>query len=257
MIARNGTIRWDFYRPQILKIAFCISLVSIHIIINLSFDRDHIKTYTSGFNLEDMEITPVRTHHFQKPKKKLPQKIILVKEVATSSTPIKMEKMENLQNDQSNTNSLNLNTSNNRRSINDRLNEKLSQPIEKKKAIVDESSKPFIAVEHMPSYGDCKDIVSEKERRICTNKAVLNKIYDQLKYPALARENGIDGTVVIEFVINKTGEMKDIKILRDIGAGCGKAAMNAIKKLRNWSPGKQQGRPVNVLYRIPVKYKLQ
>ena len=57
--------------------------------------------------------------------------------------------------------------------------------------------------------------------------------------------------------MNKIGDVEDIEIVRDIGFGCGDEVIKAIKKLGKFKPGKQNGRPVSVLYRFPVKFSLQ
>ena len=78
-----------------------------------------------------------------------------------------------------------------------------------------------------------------------------------MKYPALARENEIEGTVVVSFIVTKNGEIENIEIMRDIGAGCGESVLKAMKKLGKFYPGKHNGRPVSVIYRLPVKFTLQ
>ena len=90
---------------------------------------------------------------------------------------------------------------------------------------------------------------------------MLQYIYKNLKYPAIARENGVSGTVVIQFVVGKDGSVKDAELKRDIGAGCGEAALKVINAMNNlpqkWTPGKQRGRSVPVYFTLPVKFKLE
>ena len=66
---------------------------------------------------------------------------------------------------------------------------------------------------------------------------------------------------VLQFVVGKDGSVKDIKVVRDPGAGCGDAAEKVVRGMNNlpqkWTPGKQRGRAVKVLYTLPVKFKLQ
>lgn len=120
----------------------------------------------------------------------------------------------------------------------------------------------FKVVEQMPRFPGCEDMKgTDKEKEECAKKKLLEFIYANLKYPAIARENGIEGTVTIQFVVDRDGSVKDINILRDIGAGCGTAAETAVKAMntmgKRWTPGKQLGRPVKVLYTLPIRFKLE
>ena len=98
------------------------------------------------------------------------------------------------------------------------------------------------------------------EKDECAKTKLLEYIYANLKYPPIARDNGIDGTTVIQFVVNREGQVDNITIVRDIGAGCGEAAKRVVESMNNmperWTPGKQRGRPVNVLYTLPVRFQL-
>jgi protein TonB len=119
----------------------------------------------------------------------------------------------------------------------------------------------FKVVEQMPRFPGCEDKATEKEKDDCAKQKMLEYIYKNLKYPAIARENGVEGQVVLQFVVDKDGSIADVKIVRDIGAGCGAAAEGIVQGMNNmgkkWTPGKQRGRPVRVLYTLPVKFKLE
>lgn len=79
-------------------------------------------------------------------------------------------------------------------------------------------------------------------------------IQKHLSYPALAKDIGVDGMAVIQFVVDTDGSVTHVKIVRDIGAGCGEAAATVIRSMNDmaqkWIPGKQRGRPVKVLYTL-------
>lgn len=105
-------------------------------------------------------------------------------------------------------------------------------------------SKVFISVEQMPVFGTgMNDLL-----------AYLSK---EIKYPAIARQNDITGTVVIQFVIDRNGNVTQVQLVKGIGGGCDQEALRVIKGMPAWTPGKQQGRPVSVRYTLPVKFKLQ
>jgi protein TonB len=78
-----------------------------------------------------------------------------------------------------------------------------------------------------------------------------------IEYPALAKENNIQGVVPITFVIGKDGSVTDVSILRDIGGGCGKEAVRVVKVMPKWVPGEANGNPVKVRYTLPVRFKLE
>lgn len=112
-------------------------------------------------------------------------------------------------------------------------------------------------VEEMPRFGDCRELDSRAERRKCSDKKLMEYIYSEVKYPAIARENGLQGNVIVSFVVDKNGKVSSPKIQRDIGGGCGEEVLRIIKKMPNWSPGEQRGRKVKVQYNLPVKFSLQ
>jgi protein TonB len=117
----------------------------------------------------------------------------------------------------------------------------------------------FKIVEEMPRFGACTDrSMSKQERENCSNKALLSYIYQQIKYPPIARDNLIEGTVVVSFVVEKDGSISAPEILSDIGGGCGKEVIRVVNKMPDWTtPGMQRGRPVRVQMNLPVKFKLQ
>ncbi|MEZ4933493.1 MAG: TonB family protein [Saprospiraceae bacterium] len=115
----------------------------------------------------------------------------------------------------------------------------------------------FKIVEDMPLFGDCTDDqLSKAEKKTCSDKALLTHLMKNLRYPAIARENGIEGLVVIQFVVEKDGQISDAKVVRDIGAGCGQEALRVINAMPAWEPGKQRGRKVRFQYNLPVKFAL-
>jgi periplasmic protein TonB len=119
----------------------------------------------------------------------------------------------------------------------------------------------FKVVEQMPRFPGCEGKITNKEKDDCAKTKMLEYIYKYLKYPALAREVGVEGQVVLQFVVDKDGTITETKVVRDIGAGCGAEAEKVVNAMNNmgqkWIPGKQGGRPVRVLYTLPVKFKLE
>lgn len=119
----------------------------------------------------------------------------------------------------------------------------------------------FKVVEQMPRFPGCEDIAGDnKAKEECAKGKLMEYIYKVVKYPAIARENGIEGSAVVQFTVGKNGEIEDITIVRNPGAGLGDAAKAAIESMNTmsmkWTPGKQRGVPVKVQYTVPLKFKL-
>ena len=114
----------------------------------------------------------------------------------------------------------------------------------------------------MPRFPGCENEAGDnKAKKACADKKMLEFIYKNIKYPAIARENGVEGTVVIQFVVEKDGTIKDARTVRDIGAQCGAEALRVVNlmntKGKKWIPGKQRGKSVRVQFNLPVKFRLE
>jgi len=98
------------------------------------------------------------------------------------------------------------------------------------------------------------------EKKSCADQRLLRFIYTKIKYPTIARENGIEGMAVVSFVVTEHGTIVDFKILRDPGGACGPEALRVVKCMNElpsrWNPGQQRGKNVRVKYNLPVRFKL-
>ncbi len=81
-------------------------------------------------------------------------------------------------------------------------------------------------------------------------------IKKNLNYPAVDIEMGNQGRVTIRFVVNKTGEISNVQLVKGVSPGCDKEAIRVIKSMPKWIPGRQNGEPVNVYFIIPVVFRL-
>lgn len=136
-----------------------------------------------------------------------------------------------------------------------------SEPLPLPEPKPDEEGEIFVFAEQMPRFPGCEDgTTTAAEKKACSEDKLMAYIYDQLKYPSIARENDIQGRVILRFVVDKTGKISDVEIVRDIGGGCGDAAKKIIanmeKQVGLWTPGKQSGRKVNVRYTLPITFRL-
>ena len=87
--------------------------------------------------------------------------------------------------------------------------------------------------------------------------ALLKWTANNIRYPTIAEENGIQGVVVCTFVIERDGSITDVQVARSIDPSLDKEAMRVLRKMPKWKPGMMKGLPVRVLYTVPVTFKLQ
>ncbi len=88
------------------------------------------------------------------------------------------------------------------------------------------------------------------------DKELMSYLSKNIKYPVIAQETGVQGTVLLRFVVGKDGNIKDVTILRSLDPSCDKEAVRVVKSMPQWIPGRQNGVPVAVYYTLPVKFKL-
>lgn len=102
----------------------------------------------------------------------------------------------------------------------------------------------FVVVESMPSFpgGDA---------------ALFKYLSDNIKYPVIAQESGIQGRVICQFVVNRDGSIVDIEVVRSVDKSLDAEAVRVIKSMPKWTPGKQRGKTVRVKYTLPVNFRLQ
>ncbi len=103
--------------------------------------------------------------------------------------------------------------------------------------------KIYTHVEQMPSYPGGE-------------AALMSFLKNNLVYPTMAQEIGIEGTVIVRFVVNTDGSVGEVEILRSLDSGCDREAMRVIKKMSKWVPGKQNGVEVKVYHTLPIRFRL-
>jgi len=112
----------------------------------------------------------------------------------------------------------------------------------------------FIVVDEKPMFAGCED-----ER--CSNEKLIAFIVNNLEYPKKAKDAHVEGKVYVQFVVEKDGRVSDAKIVRDIGAGCGEAALAVVESMNTlatpWTPGIKDGQRARVKFTLPFSYKLE
>ncbi|MBT9394059.1 TonB family protein [Hymenobacter sp. NST-14] len=106
------------------------------------------------------------------------------------------------------------------------------------------TNKPYTYVEQMPVFPGGQE-------------ALLQYIAKNIKYPAMALRNQVEGRVFIKFVVGPDGAVTNVEVQKGIGAGCDEESMRVIKNLPRFTPGKQNGRAVSVYYTVPVTFAIK
>ena len=124
-----------------------------------------------------------------------------------------------------------------------------------------DDGKDYIIVENMPRFPGCEsEGMTREEKEECSKTKLMNFLIKNVKYPRAAKEIGQEGVAVVRFTVNQEGRLENIKLSRDPGVGLGDAAMTVVELMNDiepWTPGRQRGKKVKVLYTVPIKFKLQ
>jgi len=117
----------------------------------------------------------------------------------------------------------------------------VEKPVERPKEVVEEV---FNLVEQMPQFPGGE-------------QALMKYLQSHINYPPMAAENNVQGKVVVQFVVDKTGRVGDVKVVRSVDKELDREAARVCKSLPKFTPGRQNGHPVSVWYTLPVFFKLQ
>lgn len=107
----------------------------------------------------------------------------------------------------------------------------------------EEEQQIFVVVEKMPEFPGGED-------------AMRRYLARNIRYPLIAQENGIQGRVICQFVVNADGKIVDVQVVRGVEASLDEEAVRVIKSMPAWTPGKQGGKSVRVKYTLPIRFKL-
>ena len=117
----------------------------------------------------------------------------------------------------------------------------VEEKVEKPKEVVEQV---FTVVEQMPQFPGGE-------------AALMKFLQSHINYPPMAAENGVQGKVVVQFVVDKTGRVGEVKVVRSVDKDLDREATRVCKSLPKFTPGRQNGHPVSVWYTLPVSFKLQ
>ena len=120
----------------------------------------------------------------------------------------------------------------------------IDQVIAEEKPVVDEQVYNIAMVEQQPEFPGGA-------------QAMYKWLGDHINYPPVAAEEGVQGKVIVEFVVSKTGAIENARVLRGRHPALDKEALRVVKAMPNWNPGRNNGNAVKVTYTLPVTFKLQ
>lgn len=129
--------------------------------------------------------------------------------------------------------------------LNSSVNDTPPPPPEVKKEVIEtpkQDQTVFTIVEQMPQF---------------SNGDIEAYLASHIKYPVVAQENGIQGRVICQFVVNQDGSIVDVTVVRGVDPSLDKEAVRVIQGMPKWIPGKQGGKPVRVKFTLPINFKLQ
>lgn len=116
----------------------------------------------------------------------------------------------------------------------------------------------FVTPDTMPLFPGCQQRkYSYEELRNCSNEKMYKYIFEILKYPVEARRKGIQGAVIVQFIVTEAGIIQDPIIRRGVGGGCNEEVLRMVNEMPNWIPGVQDGKNVATKFTLPVKFVLQ
>lgn len=114
----------------------------------------------------------------------------------------------------------------------------------KKKESADSNEKIYTKVQEMPEYPG-------------GHKGIIEYLESNLRYPALAKEKKLSGSVLVRFIIDTSGMVKKSWVLKGLGFGCDEEAMRLINSMPRWKPGKDSGKVVSLYYNLPVRFSIK
>lgn len=126
--------------------------------------------------------------------------------------------------------------------------------------------KVFDIVEQMPSFGGAEYTVTytdekgntHQKKKVCPpgQAGLFQYLSNTIQYPVVAEENGVQGRVIVTFVVERDGSITDVKVVKSVAPSLDREAVRVVRSMPKWTPGKQKGDAVRVKYTMPVTFRL-
>ena len=116
---------------------------------------------------------------------------------------------------------------------------------------------PVEIIDEKPDPTDDIHVIVEQMPEFPGGEAELFRYLSRtIRYPRMAQEVGLEGVVIISFIVERDGSVSNVQVMRGIGGGCDEEALRAVKNMPNWIPGRQGAQSVRVRYSVPVAFRL-
>jgi len=113
----------------------------------------------------------------------------------------------------------------------------------------------YTNAEQMPYFAGCTAYkVGSDDRKACSDQTVKAYIFNHIVYPQTAKDENIEGAVYVRFMVDEMGYVRQPQLLKDIGGGCGEAALTVLRDMPRWEPARHQGQPVKVALELPIHF---
>lgn len=234
---KNPKANLETRKGLFMQIGLILSLLFVWGVLEYkSYDHSVKSLGEEQVILEDEEIIPVTERQQQKPPPPPPpppqEQIVVVKDDVELEEELQIESTETDE----------------------------EEAIEIEEVAVEEEEEEvfnFQVVESQPVYPGCEKEATKQAKYMCFQKSIMKHVKKNFKYPEIAKEMGIQGRVIVQFVIAKDGKIKDAKVLRGVDKNLDKEALRIVSKIPGMSPAKQRGKPVPVSFMLPITFKLQ
>ena len=234
---KNPKANLENRKGLFMQIGLIVSLLFVWGVLEYkSYDPSINSLGEEQFVMEDEEIIPITERQQQKPPPPPPpppqEQIIVVKDDVQLEEELQIESTETDE----------------------------EEAIEVEEIAVEEEEEEvfnFQVVESQPVYPGCEREKTKDAKYMCFQKSIMKHVKKNFKYPEIAKEMGIQGRVIVQFVISKTGKITDAKILRGVDKNLDKEALRIVAKIPGMSPAKQRGKAVAVSFMLPITFRLQ
>ncbi len=137
--------------------------------------------------------------------------------------------------------------------------EEIEDELEMEDTEIDEDTEiePIVVEEEVIEEPEIFTIVEEMPSFPGGDGELFKYLGENMKYPAMAKDAGITGTVFVTFVVKEDGSVSGVRVLRGIGGGCDEEAIRVVQGMPKWKPGRQRGKSVRVQYNLPIRFVLR
>jgi protein TonB len=224
-VKKNPKVDLENYRSILLEIGLIVALVSTYLVFQIrSADKQENVLGDIGEVKVEEEIIPITRTKEVKPPPPPPPKVVEQLNIVENDADLEEEfEMDNSEADES--------------------------------TVVDQNTD--IQVEEEADDEPINFYIVEEKPEFPGGEAALYKyLAENTKYPEAAMENQIQGTVWVQFIIDKEGNVTNVKVVRSVDPYLDKEAIRVVKSMPKWKPAKQRGKPVRVIFQVPIKFVL-